>query len=159
MTAMVIFSSLSLALSMLLQTGYVADFPAGTFTEKEAGKIEKESDDIEGRIKVYQKASERMMKSVRKAISKREYQTVPDSLSTWTGLIAESVKDIDANLERKKKKSKPLIKYEIQVRKAIKDIREFKIRAPVGQQDVFDRCIDTTESARSTMVDILFNTE
>jgi len=119
----------SLVLGIFLQAGIAPDFPAGTFTEKEAGKIEKESDDVEGRIKVYQKASERMLKDLRNAVSEKKFQTVPENLSTWTILITESLKDIEANLERKKKRPRPLIKYEIQVRKAIREIRDFKIRS------------------------------
>ncbi len=135
------------------------DFPTGTFTEKEAREIEKQSDNIEKRIKVYRKASERMLKNLEKAVSGKEFQTVPEALSTWTILITESLKDIQDNLEQNKKRPKPLVKYEIQVRKAIKNIRDLKIRAPVDQQDVFDRCISRAEDVRSKMVDILFNPE
>ena len=133
------------------------DFPSGTFTEKEAREIEKESDNIEKRIKVYKKASERMLKNLQKAVSGRAFQAVPEALSTWSMLITESLKDIQANLEPKNKRPKPLIKFEIQVRKAIRDIRNLKIRAPVDQQDVFDRCIGQAEDVHSKMVDILFN--
>ena len=117
------------------------------------------NDDIEKRIKVYQKASERMLKNLEKSISEKEFQAVPEALSTWTMLITESLKDIQANLEPKKKRPKPLVKYEIQVRKAIRNIRDLKIRAPLDQQDVFDRCIGRAEGVRSKMVDILFNPE
>lgn len=154
---MSVFWSFSLAFSILLPNGYVPDFPDETFTEKEARKIEKESDDIEERIKVYRKASERMIKNLRNAVSKKEFQTVPGKLSTWTALITESLKDIEANLDPEKKRPRPLTKYEIQVRKAIKDIRDFKIRAPVEQQDIFNRCISRAESVRARMVEILFN--
>jgi hypothetical protein len=157
--AMSVFWLFSLASVILLQNEYAFDFPKGTFTEKEAVKLEKEADDIEERIKVYRKASERMMKSLLKAVSKKEFQMIPDSLSSWTTLLAESLNDIEANLERKKKKSKPLIKYEIQVRKAIKDIRDFKTRAPVQQQDIINRSLDRSESVRARMVEILFNPE
>jgi len=154
---MFLFPFCSLALSFLLPNGYAPDFPVGTFTDKEAVKLEKEADDIEERIKVYRKASERMMKSLLKEVSKKEFQTLPDNLSSWTALLTASLKDIEANLERKKKKSKPLIKYEIQIRKSIKDIRDFKTRAPVQQQDIINLSIDRAEGIRATMVEILFN--
>lgn len=149
----------SLVLGIFLLAGIAPDFPAGIFTEKEAGKIKKESDDVEGRIKVYQKASERMLRDLRNAVSEKKFQTVPENLSTWKILITESLKDIEANLERKKKRPRSLIKFEIQVRKAIKDIQDFKIRAPVDQQDIFNSCIDSAESVRARMVEILFNPE
>ena len=157
--AMPFFWSFSIVLAIFLPQGYVPDFPAGTFTDKESQKIEKESDDIEERIKVYRKASERMLDNLDKTVSRREFQTAPDILSTWMLLITESLKDIEANLERKGKKSKPLIKYEIQVGKSIKNIQDYKIRAPVDQQDIFNRCIDQAESVRTKMLEILFNTE
>jgi hypothetical protein len=144
---------------ILLQAEFMPDFPSGTFTKKEAREIEKESDNIEKRIKVYQKASERMLKNLEKAVYGKEFQAVPEALSTWTTLITESLKDIQANLEPKKKRPKALVKYEIQVRKAIKDIRGLKIRAPVDQQDDFDTCISRAEDVRSSIVDILFNPE
>ena len=154
---MSIIWSFSFVLSILLQNGYAPHFPSGIFTEKESRKIEKKSDDIEGRIKVYREASERMLKSLRQAVSKKESQAVPGILSTWTTLLTESLKDIEINLERTEKKSKPLIKYEIQVRKAIKEVQDFKIRAPVDQQDIFNDCINMAASVRSRMVEILFN--
>jgi len=157
--AMSVFWFFSLVSILLLQNEYVPNFPEGTFIEKEAVKLEKEADDIEERIKVYKKASERMMKDILRAVSKKEFQMLPDSLTSWTTLLTESLKDIDANLERKKKKSKPLIKYEIQVRKAIKDIRDFKTRAPVELQDIINQSIGRAESVRTRMVEILFNPE
>lgn len=157
MTRMYAAGPLIIALFLILQTGPVPDFPAGTFTKKEAEKIAKESHDIEERIKVYQKASERILKTVGDAVSGKKFEAVGESLSLWTALLTESLKDIEANLGRRKKKSKPLIKYEIQVRKAIKDLRDYKIRAPGGQQDAFSRCISLADGVRSRMVDILFN--
>jgi len=154
---MSIIRSFSLVLSILLQNGYAPDFPAGIFTEKEARKIEKKSNDIEGRIKVYREASERMLKTLRQAVSRKESQAVPGILSIWKTLLTESLKDIENNLERKEKKSKPLIKYEIQIRKALKEVQDFKIRAPVDQQDVFNNTIDLAADVRSKMVEILFN--
>ena len=105
---MSIVGSFSLVFVVLLQAGFIPDFPAGTFTEKEAGKIEKESDDIEERIKVYQKASERILKNLRSAVSRKQFQTVPDDILIWMTLITESLKDIEANLDRKKKRPKSL---------------------------------------------------
>lgn len=154
---MSIIWSFSLIFCILLQAGFVPEFPVGTFTAKEAKKLEKEKDDIEDRIDVYRKASERILKNLRNTVSKKKFEAVPESLSIWMTLITESLKDIEANLDRKKKKPKPLIKYEIQVRKAIKDIRDYKIRAPVDQQDIFNKCISRAENARARMVEILFN--
>ena len=148
-----------LILSVLLQNGSVSNFPAGTFTEKEAGKIEKESDDIDSRIDVYRKASIRMQKELKETVSKAGFQDVPARIQLWTSLITESLKDIEYSIDPKKKKSKALIKYEIHVRQTINDLRELQIRAPYEQQQIFDSCIERANAARGEMVDILFQPE
>jgi hypothetical protein len=148
--------SFSLFLSILLQNGSVPVFPPDTFTEKETAKIEKKADNIDGRIDVYRSASERMQKELKKTLSKEGFQYIPDRIERWTLLVTESLKDIKANIDPGKKKSKSLIKYEIQVRKAIKDLKELQVRAPYSQQDMFDNCIERADVARGKMVDILF---
>jgi hypothetical protein len=148
-----------LILSVFLQNGSVSDFPTGTFTEKETRKIEKESDDIDGRIDVYRNASIRMQKELKETVSKDGFQDVPGHIQLWTSLVTESLKDIEFNIDPKKKKSKALIKYEIHVRQTINDLRELQIRAPYEQQQIFDSCIERANAARGKMVDILFQPE
>ena len=156
---MSILCSLILALSISLQYGNVRGFPAGTFTEKEAGKIEKESNDIDARINVYRDASIRMQKELRDTVSKEGFQDVPDHLQLWTSMVTQSLRDIEASIDPKKKKSKALIKYEIHVRQTLNDLRELQIRAPYEQQIVFEDCINAANVARGKMVDILFQPE
>ena len=148
-----------LILSVFLQNGSMSDFPTGTFTEKETRKIEKESDDIDGRIDVYRNASIRMQKELKETVSKDGFQNVPGHIQLWTSLVTESLKDIEFNIDPKKKKSKALIKYEIHVRQTINDLRELQIRAPYEQQQIFDSCIERANAARGKMVDILFQPE
>lgn len=148
-----------LILSVFLQNGSMSDFPTGTFTEKETRKIEKESDDIDGRIDVYRNASIRMQKELKETVSKDGFQDVPGHIQLWTSLVTESLKDIEFNIDPKKKKSKALIKYEIHVRQTINDLRELQIRAPYEQQQIFDSCIERANAARGKMVDILFQPE
>jgi hypothetical protein len=148
-----------LILSVFLQYGSVSNFPTGTFSEKEARKIEKESDDIDGRIDVYRNASIRMQKELKETVSKNGFQNVSDRIHLWTSLVTESLKDIEFSIDPKKKKSKALIKYEIHVRQTIDDLRELQIRAPYEQQQIFDSCIERANAARGKMVDILFQPE
>jgi hypothetical protein len=146
----------SLMLGMLFQSGNPSLFPDGTFTEKERLKIEKKAADIQGRIGVYRDASIRMQKSLQRAVSQKDFGSVPDQLKLWGDLLSGSIQDIDAHVNPKKKKSKALIKFEIHVRKSIIDLRDYKIQAPADQQDAFNDSIAMAESIRKRMVDILF---
>jgi hypothetical protein len=154
---MFLFWPFILITGVLFQNGSAPAFPDGIFTAKEKEKIEKNADDLEERMEAYRDASVRINKSIQKAFSGREYGQAALLLETWTTLLSESLKDIEANLDRDERKPKDLIKYEIQIRKAVKDIRDYKIRAPGDQQDDFDRCISLAESVRMRMVEILFN--
>ena len=145
---------LALALSLPLQATGVSAFPEGVLSPDEKIRLEKESK-IENRIKVYEKASTRIYSTIQAAISKNQFQSVPGDLELWTALLDASLKDIEANL-KSKKKSRALIKYEIQVRKAMVAIQDSKIRAPIEQQDVFDSCLARAAAVHKRLVEILF---
>jgi uncharacterized protein YcgL (UPF0745 family) len=110
---------------------------------------------VERRIKIYAAASKRLQQVLHEAIGKDEFQSVPDTLNRWTSLLVKSLEDMEANL-KSKKRSRALINYEIQVRKAITDTQGYRVRAPVDQQDVFDSCLDRAEAIRKRFVEILF---
>ncbi len=143
-------------LGMFLQAGSepLPPIPDGIFSEAERIQVER-ANNVERRIKIYETVSERIQKDLQRAISKEEFQTVPDTLKKWTSLLSLSAQDIESNLKAKKK-SRPLISYEIQVRKAISSTQECKIRAPVEQQDIFDSSLDQAEKIRKELVEILF---
>jgi len=145
--------------AILFENGSVPTFPEGIFTAKEKKKIEKNADDLEERLEAYRDASIRINEVLRKAVSKRDYEKVPDLLEKWMALLSGSMKDIESNLDPEKKRPRDLIKYEIQIRKSINDIRDYKVRAPGDQQDIFNSCIDRAEIVRIRMVEILFNPE
>ena len=148
-----------LFLIVLIQAGSEPSFPEGIFSAKEEKKLEKNADDLEERIEVYTDASKRIHKSILKNISGKDFDRIPRQLETWCVLLSESLKDIEVHINPKKKKSKDLIKYEIQVRKAINDLRDFQTHAPYELQDLFDQSIDQADSVRGKMVDILFQPE
>jgi hypothetical protein len=145
---------LGFLLSLLLQAGLIPPFPEGILSPAEKTQIERESN-IQRRIKIYETASARIQQALQSAISKKEFQTVPENLTLWTSLLTESLKDIEDNL-KSKKKSRALIKYEIQVRKSIAAIQAGKIKAPADQQDAFDLCLARAGEVRSKFVEILF---
>jgi hypothetical protein len=107
------------------------------------------------RIKVYHSASQRMQQSIGAAVRSNDFSSVPDALKLWVALLSGSLEDIEANLKAKKK-SKALIRYEIQVRKANSVFRGYKAKAPVDQQDAFDAQIAGAEKIRMKFVDIIF---
>jgi hypothetical protein len=109
----------------------------------------------EDRIKVYESASKRIQDTFQAAIASDDFYRVPEILKRWTDLLSGSLADIEANLKTKKK-SKALIRYEIQVRKSIGDCRSYKARAPVDQQDGLDASIAKAEEIRRQFVDIIF---
>ena len=146
--------SLTVILVLFLQAGITPQSTGELFDPKEKAKIEKEKT-VEGRIKVYEAASKRMQKTLETAIDQENFQSVPENLKLWTSLLLKSLEDIETNLKTKKK-SRALIKFEIQIRKAIANTESYKIRAPVEQQEAFDSCIAQAEKVRRRFVEILF---
>ncbi len=123
-----------------------------TAAEKEQLGREKK---IDGRIKIYSGASTRQFKTLEAEVLKEDFQPVPASLKSWGALLDLAIKDISENASRKRK-SKALIRFEIQLRKDLSDVQGFKIRAPVDQQDAFDAFLNHAEEIRKKFVDILF---
>jgi hypothetical protein len=110
---------------------------------------------IDRRIKVYDSVSKRIQKDIRGAVSKDEYETVPENLRQWIVLLSVSLKDIEQNLKGRKK-PKSLKNYEIHVRKAISDAENFRISAPLNQQDAIKSYLNSAEDVRKRIMDLLF---
>lgn len=151
---MLIVSSLFLNLLLFLQSSPISSFGEDIFTPKEKVKLTN-ANSLDDRIKVYEDASKRINKTLWEAAREEKTKTVPDILKTWTSLLSGSLEDIAAN-SKSKKKSKKLIKYEIQVRKTINDLMDLKLKAPVAYHDAYDACIAQAETIRKKFIDILF---
>ncbi len=124
------------------------------FTVKEIQKLQSERD-VNDRIKIYTNASKRIQKRLDRAVSKGQFQFIPKDLELWATLLANALEDIKANLNPQKK-SKNLIKFEIEIRKSLDDMQEYRIKAPFDQQDAFDACLTQAESIRKKFVEIIF---
>jgi hypothetical protein len=148
--------SFSILLIFCMQTGFQPNFPEGLFTAKEQKKLDRNPDDLEDRIEVYKDACDRIYKNFSKDASKGNYETALDQLKTWTLLLSESVKDIEANINPQKRKLKDLTQYEIQIRKAISDLHDYWLQAPYEQQNTFEKYIESADKTRNRIVDILF---
>jgi hypothetical protein len=144
----------SIVLSLLIQTGTIAPPEGGALNQVEKLKIANEPK-IENRIKIYRQASERIQKNIEDAVSKETFPTLPADLKMWSSLLSESLQDIQSNLKGKNK-SKNLIRFEIQIRKAISSFPNYKIKSPVELHDDFDTCLDQAEKIRRQFVEILF---
>ena len=151
--------SCSLLLIILFQAGQAPSFPEGLFTDKEKKKIEKNTDDLDERIEAYKDASVRIQKSLLKSLSDKEHDIASKQLEAWVSLLSGSIEDIAKNTNLKKNRSKDLMRYEIQVRRAIDELRDYKLRVPYENQDLFERSIDRADAIRGRMVDILFRPE
>ncbi len=151
---------LSYVLSLVLITGFgmyqspQTSEPADGLAPLERSRLLKEQK-IDNRIKIYQGASERYRMTVTTGIKKQDYTGLPAMLQSWMNLLDESLKDIDASINRKKK-SKALIRYEIQLRKSINDVQAFRTSAPVEVFDQFDSWLTRAEEVRKKFVDIIF---
>jgi len=78
-----------------------------------------------------------------------------EQLKAWPDLMAEASRDIDRNIGRKKK-SKNLIHFEIQLRRALLDLRNLKFQVPHEYQDEFESVLDRVDGVRKKLVEILF---
>jgi hypothetical protein len=110
---------------------------------------------IEGRIRIYREFSERYRASMEDAARKQAFDQVPALLACWQELLASSLKDIEATINRRKK-SGALINYEIQVRKSINDVNDVRLKAPYQLNNEFIAWSTQADAVRKRFVDILF---
>jgi hypothetical protein len=123
-------------------------------TPAEKSLLERESN-IDGRIRVYETASLRFQRSIQVAIKQQEIEGLLEKLKSWVKLLSASLEDIESNVNRKKK-SRALIRYEIQLRKTAGDLQDARPLIPVESQQEFDSYLGRAEVVRKTFVDILF---
>lgn len=110
---------------------------------------------IDGRINVYRDVSTRLNQATMAAVRKQDYEESRSRIQCWADLLTASLKDIEANINRKKK-SGALIRYEIQLRKSIVDVTDMRMKAPYEQQAAFETWLKQAETTREKFVDILF---
>jgi hypothetical protein len=149
------FWSLILLLGFAVQQAKQAPEATDVLTPAERSQMAKATK-IDGRIKVYQAASERFKAKLANEMAKRDYSAVPDTLQLWAQLLKISLKDIDASITNRKKKSGALKNYEIRVRKSITDVQAYKTAVPVDVIDQFDTWLAQAEDVHQKFVDILF---
>jgi tRNA/tmRNA/rRNA uracil-C5-methylase (TrmA/RlmC/RlmD family) len=139
---------------MIVQADRITPPQGDSMLPLERSKLQKE-EKINNRIKIYKTVSTRYLKTFSSATSTNDFESVPPTLQVWMSLLTESLQDIDANVERKKK-SKALIDYEIHLRKSINEIKDYKVKAPLEQQDFLDNWVAQAEKIQAKFLDILF---
>ncbi len=143
---------LILLLGLLQQTNQLPEL----LTPAEKAQLARQTK-IDGRIKVYQTASERFRATVSSSVAKHDYSGVVPSLASWADLLEMSAKDIDKSITNRKKKSGALIRYEIHLRRAITEVQAFaKSEVPVDEIDHLDAWLTRAEAVHQQLVDILF---
>ena len=148
------FWSLILLLCLGMQANQAPEI-TDVLTTTESAALTKATK-IDGRIKVYQTASERFRADLSTEMAKHNYSAIPDTLKLWAQLLKISLKDIDESITNRKKKSGALIHYEIKLRRSITDTQAYKTAVPVDVIDEFDTWLAHAESVHQKFVDILF---
>ena len=147
---------LTALLALAPQAG-MSQIPEDGLNTAEKAQLEKE-EKIDNRIKIYTGASIRWHSAIRRNVTTDDYDETPEMLKAWTNLLMASLKDIDEHMQRKKK-SRALIQLEIQLRKEISEMQDFKLKAPVELQEDFEKWAASAEAVHKKFVDILFSRE
>lgn len=155
MTAMALWGPLLFVLLLDLPS---AGFPAAEgalFSPAESARLAR-AESLDDRIRVYESASGRMRGEIEELARREAFGAIPAALETWASLLGHSLDDISAHTPPNRKKSKRLIRYEIQVRKAAAGMKDLKIKSPVELADAFDAFLARAERVRKEFIEILF---
>lgn len=144
---------LILVCSWLLQTGTGAPAPDCLLAAEKA-RLQTDAK-LDDRLKIYDGASVRCRDFVTAAVKSQDLQSIPRVLKCWTGLLEDSLKDLEQSTVRKDK-SKALRRFEINLRKEIGDMQELKLKASADQFDSFEAWLTRAEAIRKRFVDMLF---
>jgi hypothetical protein len=144
----------ALAVLLFLQTATDLSFTEGILNPKEKGQLAR-AVNVEQRIKVYTAASSRIQQTLHGMAADGDFARITDSLNLWNTMLSGSLQDIEANLKTKKK-SRALIRYEIQVRKLLTEVQEYKISIPAADEETFKSLLAQADKTRKQFVDIIF---
>ena len=144
----------SILATMSVQADRITSPQGDALLPTERSKLEKEKK-IDKRIKIYNAATTRLHKAFDAAASAKDFESVLPLLQSWSSILEESLKDIDANVDRKKK-SGALIDYEIHLRKSINEIKDYGVQAPLEQQGHLETWLTQAEQIQSKFLDIIF---
>ena len=110
---------------------------------------------IEKRIKICKEISDRFNKAVTQAEKKEMTEEVWALLACWRDHLAASLKDIETNINRKKR-SGALKDFEIQLRKSIRDMEDSRLKVPDQGSSHYAAWLDQANAVRKKFVEMLF---
>ncbi len=110
---------------------------------------------LDNRIRIYEAASARCADSVQRALAAPNPPPVSAALANWMQLLERSLKDVEKTADRKRK-SKALIRYEIQLRKSITEVQDAKMKASYEGMEEISAWATRADAIRKRFVDILF---
>lgn len=154
---MIRLSALLLSAALLQSPGGAPPQAAGErekFSVSERAQLEREKK-IDGRVKVYDRASQRYLKAVKARIKDEDLGGLKAELEGWRGVLEEALGDVEASVQPGKKQ-KPLRQFEIRLRKAIAELEGLKTTSGVEAFDLLHSWSARAEEIRSRFVDILF---
>ena len=110
---------------------------------------------IDGRIRVYSKASVRLAGRMERLVSEEKFSEVREELRLWAALIVRSAEDIVVSVPVGKR-PKPVIRYEIQLRKLIAQMQSLRVKATVEAFDAFVEWAASAENSRKSIMEVIF---
>ena len=150
------FRLILVALGLVGQASSAPPAPGAleSLTATEKGQLEREPN-VDNRIRVYEAANLRFQKQVEGEFQNDEFDRIPPQLGAWTEMLETSRKDVEANANRKKK-SRAVIRYEIQLRKTISEVKNLALKATADHQKYLEDWLNSAERVRKSLVDVLF---
>ena len=140
---------------LILAQSLGAGAAPAALTAAERTQLDRETN-LDRRVRIYEAASQRLLRQVQGEFKSEEYERVAATLEAWQEVILASRKEVEAKANPKRK-SRAVIQYEIQLRKAISEVRDLALRAPTELEDPFRTWLEKAEEARKSMVDVLFD--
>ena len=128
--------------------------PVTPFTDKERGLYAQKSE-FGSRMEFFDDVIKRYRKDF-------EHSNKAGNVGQFVRLLSdyeEYLKIVHDDIEKapvKKSKSKGLRKLEIQMRNAREDLQNFKVNAPADQLEAFDKAIESTDSVRTFILQLIF---
>ncbi len=110
---------------------------------------------LDNRIKIYETASARCFDIVQRALAAPTPPSVSATLADWMQLLEQSLNDVEKTADRKKK-SKALIRYEIQLRKSIAVVQDARMKVSYEGMEEIEAWTSKAGEIRRKFVDILF---
>ena len=110
---------------------------------------------VDDRIKVYTSAIIDRRRMVSAGMSGPDPQPVSEMLKSWTVILDYALEDIQANAGRKSR-SRHLRRFEIELRKALGELDDLKVKGTFEQMQEIESWMKHAEQIRSATVGILF---